>query len=46
LPLALVTGSAEFRYLHWSVIAALLAMLAAFTARQRASSDNSAYEHS
>lgn len=39
-PLALATGSAEFRYLHWSVIAALLAALAAFTARRAASRDN------
>lgn len=44
LPLALVTGSAEFRYLHWSVIASLLAMLAAFTARQRPSRDNGVHE--
>lgn len=46
LPLALVTGSAEFRYLHWSVIASLLAMLATFTARQCPSRDNRAHEHS
>jgi hypothetical protein len=39
-PLAVVTGSAEFRYLHWSVIAALLAILAAFTARHAANRDN------
>lgn len=39
-PLALATGSAEFRYLHWSVIAALLAALAAFTARRAARHDN------
>lgn len=39
-PLAIATGSAEFRYLHWSVIAALLATLAAFTARRAASRDN------
>ncbi len=39
-PLAIATGSAEFRYLHWSVIAALLATLAAFTARRPPSRDN------
>lgn len=41
-PLAIATGSAEFRYLHWSVIAALLATLAAFTARRAVSRDNPA----
>lgn len=41
-PLAVLTGSAEFRYLHWSVLAALLATLAAFTARRGASRDNRA----
>lgn len=41
-PLAIATGSAEFRYLHWSVIAALLAALAAFTARRAPSHDNRA----
>lgn len=40
LPLALVTGSAEFRYLHWSVLAAMLAALAAFTAGKRSARDN------
>lgn len=45
LPLALVTGSAEFRYLHWSVIAALLATLAAFTARRHSTGDNPQHEH-
>lgn len=39
-PLALITGSAEFRYLHWTVIAALLAALAAIAARRAPSGHN------
>ncbi|MBB5207758.1 hypothetical protein [Chiayiivirga flava] len=35
LPLLAIAGSAEFRYLAWSVVAALLAVLAAWLAQQR-----------